>query len=237
MLRLDSYLAKQESISRSRAQLMISEGLVSVNNIVVYKASLLVSKKDSIVLTKTIKYVSRGYLKLSKAIDYFKIDLLNKKALDVGASTGGFTQLLLEKGVSSVIAMDVGSGQLDDILKLDKRVTLLENLNIKDMKPDIFDIVVVDISFISLTKVVCNLKNFIDTNGIILVLIKPQFELGNKIIGKKGVVKDLALIDQVVKKVIISFEEHDLLFKGITESPILGKKGNIEFLALFQKKC
>ena len=216
---------------------MISEGLVSVNNIVVYKASLLVSKKDSIVLTKTIKYVSRGYLKLSKAIDYFKIDLLNKKALDVGASTGGFTQLLLEKGVSSVIAMDVGSGQLDDILKLDKRVTLLENLNIKDMKPDIFDIVVVDISFISLTKVVCNLKNFIDTNGIILVLIKPQFELGNKIIGKKGVVKDLALIDQVVKKVIISFEEHDLLFKGITESPILGKKGNIEFLALFQKKC
>lgn len=233
-MRLDKYVAEKLDISRERAQLLIRKGLVLVNGEVMLKSSFVV-KDEEVDVKGMIDYVSRGYLKLEKAMDEFGVDVNGLRVLDVGASTGGFTQLLLERGAREIVAVDVGHDQMVEKLKNDNRVISKEGVNIKDVTPEIFDLVVVDLSFISLTKVSNHLSHFInrEKNGKIVCLVKPQFELGSRLIGKRGVVKSSRQIKKAFSDVVNSFNSAGLMLLNSTLSPIKGKSGNIEILALF----
>jgi 23S rRNA (cytidine1920-2'-O)/16S rRNA (cytidine1409-2'-O)-methyltransferase len=235
-IRLDKLVAERKNISRERGALLIKSGLVKVQGETITKPSFLLSTDSEILVTEDIHYVSRGYLKIKEAVEKFKLNLKDKKVLDVGASTGGFTQFILEQDAESVVAIDVGRDQMVDFLRNHPKVKLIEEINIKDFPNEIFDFVFVDISFISLTKVSDKLVKLIDQNknGKIVCLVKPQFELGNMVIGKKGIVKDRKKIISALKDVIMSFNMKSVFLKDITLSPILGKTGNIEILALFE---
>lgn len=232
LTRLDRSISEVFNISRTRAGLLIDKSKVKVDGNIVTKRSFLVSGDENIEV-ELLDYVSRGYLKLSKALDSFKIKVEGKRVLDVGASTGGFTQLLLERDAKEVVALDVGHGQLVPNLRANSRVIVKEKLNIKSFKPEIFDLVVVDVSFISLTKISQHLSKLIST-GSIVVLVKPQFELGNNIIGAKGIVKNSEHILQAFKSVVGSFNMNGVYLNRAVLSPIKGKKGNVEILAEFK---
>jgi 23S rRNA (cytidine1920-2'-O)/16S rRNA (cytidine1409-2'-O)-methyltransferase len=227
-------LEKGLADSRQRAQALIMAGKVLVNNLIVDKSGTLVSPKDDIVLQEEDHpYVSRGGLKLEKALHTLGIDINGFVCLDVGASTGGFTDCLLQHGAGRVYAVDVGYGQLSWKLRQNPRVVVIERMNIRYMQPETIpqpvDLVTIDVSFISLKKVVPEILKFMKKNAGILALIKPQFEVGKRNIGKGGVVRDPDLHAKVISNLSEFFIKKHLLCEWVIPSPILGPKGNKEF--------
>jgi 23S rRNA (cytidine1920-2'-O)/16S rRNA (cytidine1409-2'-O)-methyltransferase len=220
--------------SRQRAQALIMAGKVLVNNRIVDKPGTSVFPEDDIVLQgKDHPYVSRGGIKLEKALHTLGIDINGFVCLDVGASTGGFTDCLLQHGAGRVYAVDVGYGQLAWKLRQNPRVVVIERMNIRYMQPEIIpqlvDLVTIDVSFISLKKVVPEILKFMKKNAVILALIKPQFEVGKRNVGKGGVVSDPVLHTQVIKNLSDFFIKKHLISEWVIPSPIMGPKGNREF--------
>ena len=188
----------------------------------------------------TLRYVSRGGLKLEKAMKNFGVELEGKVCMDVGASTGGFTDCMLQNGAVKVYSVDVGHGQLDWKLRNDERVVCMEKTNIRyvtseDIEEPV-DFSSIDVSFISLTKVLLPVRNLLSQDGQIVCLIKPQFEAGREKVGKKGVVRDPAVHKEVIEKVIAFAKEQYLQPLALDFSPIKGPEGNIEYLLYLQKK-
>ena len=240
-IRLDKLMFdKGLADSRERAKALILEGSVQVNGIVVDKAGALVSQDDAVVVTDKMPYVSRGGLKLEHAIKEFSIDLNDKTAMDVGASTGGFTDCLLQYGAKKIYAVDVGYGQFSYALRKDDRIELFERTNIRyfdrDLIPDEIDVATVDVSFISLLKVLPKVLEFLSPQGEVIALIKPQFEAGRKDVGKGGVVKDEKKRLEIVNKLMAEAEKMGFQVKGVTQSPVKGPKGNVEYLMYLRKK-
>jgi 23S rRNA (cytidine1920-2'-O)/16S rRNA (cytidine1409-2'-O)-methyltransferase len=233
--RLDIALCEQElAQSRERARSLIMAGKVLVNDRVQDKPGYLVANKDSLALKETdIPFVSRGGIKLEAALTAFGINVNECTCLDVGASTGGFTDCLLKRGAIKVFAVDVGYGQLAWTLRQDPRVVPVERTNIRYMSSEVItspvDFITVDVSFISLKIVVPAILKFMKNNAGIIALIKPQFEVGKGRVGKGGVVKDTLLHNEVIKNLSDFFSKTGLNIGGVSDSPILGPKGNKEF--------
>ena len=220
--------------SRQRAQALIMAGKVLVNNHIVDKPGTSVSPEDDIVLQgEDHPYVSRGGLKLEKALHTLGININGFVCLDVGSSTGGFTDCLLQHGAGRVYAVDVGYGQLAWKLRQDPRVVVIERMNIRHIQPEtlpqLVDLVTIDVSFISLKMVVPEILKFMKKGAGILALVKPQFEVGKKNVGKGGVVRDPILHTQVVENLSDFFAKKHLFSEWVISSPILGPKGNREF--------
>lgn len=240
--RLDVYLVSNGlTKSRERAKELIDRAQVLVNGAPAKKAGQNILDTDKIEITgEQNPYVSRGGLKLEKAISSFSLPLSGKTAMDIGASTGGFTDCMLKNGVLKVYAVDVGSGQLDPILLSDSRVINLEKTNIRYLPQESaekVDFISIDVSFISLIQVLPAAKAFLKAGGEIAALIKPQFEAGKKALNKKGVVKDKKVHLEVVKTILSFAESVGLYAKGLTYSPVRGPEGNIEYLALFSENA
>ena len=221
--------------SRERAKALIMAGQVVVDDHLADKAGLMVPVTAEIrIKGEVLPFVSRGGLKLEKALESFAIDVTGVCAIDVGASTGGFTDCLLTRGARRVIAVDVGYGQLAWKLREDPRVVNLEKTNIRYLEPaalpEVPDLAVIDASFISLDKVLPPTLRLIRSGGAIVALIKPQFEVGRGQVGKGGVVRDEKKHAEVVASVTAFAEGLGLTVEGVCESPILGPKGNKEFL-------
>ena len=237
-VRLDDFLVEKNFFeTKSKAQAMILAGKVKLNGEKITKAGYQIKDENVQIEIETIPYVSRGGFKLEKAIKSFDIDLSNKICLDAGASTGGFTDCMLQNGAKKVYAVDVGYGQLDWKLRNDERVITIERTNIKNCPfEDIYESEVeaeflsADLSFISITKVLPNLKNLVLPNATMVFLIKPQFEAGKEKVEKGGVVKNKNTHFEVIKNVIDFAKEAGLFVQGLDFSPITGPKGNIEYL-------
>ncbi|MCP4681424.1 MAG: TlyA family RNA methyltransferase [Desulfobacterales bacterium] len=233
--RLDQLLVQKGlAESREKAKAAIMAGLVQVDGIRIDKAGRLVPSSASISLKQAFPpYVSRGGLKLEAALKHFPVDVKDKVLLDVGASTGGFTDCLLRNGAQKVIAVDVGYGQLDWKLRNDPRVTVLEKTNIRYLNPADLDTsingAVIDVSFISLRLVVPPVSNLLEKHAFIIALIKPQFEVKKGQVGKGGVVRDPDLHQEVIVGLKTFFETSGWTVQGHIASPILGPKGNREF--------
>ncbi|NVM21207.1 MAG: TlyA family RNA methyltransferase [Desulfobacterales bacterium] len=240
--RLDVLLVERRLVqSRQRALALIMAGEVLVNGQRLMKAGTLVPEDAVIRITgRDLPYVSRGGLKLEAALRAFEIDVAGFACLDVGASTGGFTDCLLKHGARCVTAVDVGYGQLDWKLRTDPRVKVMERINIRHLDTGAFheavDLACIDVSFISLNMVVPAVLKFLKRPGRIICLIKPQFEVGKGLVGKGGVVRDPALHQQVIEDLARAFSDLGLRQLGIIPSPILGPKGNKEFLAYLEAK-
>jgi 23S rRNA (cytidine1920-2'-O)/16S rRNA (cytidine1409-2'-O)-methyltransferase len=235
-LRLDRLLVERGLVeSRERGQAMIIAGQVLVNGQKKDKAgSLVPADADIRILGEKMPYVSRGGLKLEMALSEFKIDVSGRIVLDVGASTGGFTDCLLQHGANKVYAVDVGYGQMAWKVRQDSRVVVIERTNIREIDPAVIpekaDIVVIDVSFISLDKVIPSVLRFLNPGAEIIALIKPQFEVGKGQVGKGGIVRDEAARTGAVEKVRTAFQNNGLEVKGIIPSPITGQDGNVEYL-------
>ncbi|MBI4683511.1 MAG: TlyA family RNA methyltransferase [Nitrospirae bacterium] len=238
--RLDKLLFEKGLVeSREKAKAVILEGHVLVNGIVVDKAGALVKSDDDLTVKNKMPYVSRGGQKLEHAIRHFDIDVKDKIAMDVGASTGGFTDCLLKHDAAKVYAIDVGYGQFSWILRTDEKVVLLEKTNIryidKDLVYDEIDIITIDVSFISLLKVIPKVLEFLKPSGAIVALIKPQFEAGRKDIGKGGVIRNETKRLEIVEKIKSETEKMGLKVMGVIESPLKGPKGNVEYLIYLKR--
>lgn len=220
--------------SREQARRSIMAGAVYVDGVRELKPGTAVPENASTeVRGETLPFVSRGGLKLAKALQHFGISVTNRDCLDVGASTGGFTDCLLQNGARHVHAVDVGYGQLAWQLRQDPRVTVLERTNIRHLEPGqvpMVDMVTIDVSFISLTKVLPIVRTLLRAGGDVVALVKPQFEAGREQVGKKGVVRDAATHQRVLTTVIAAAAELGFHAAGVTYSPIKGPEGNIEFL-------
>ena len=226
--------------SREKAKAIIMAGIVYVNNQKVDKAGFELKEGDVLeVRGKTLQYVSRGGLKLEKAMQEFPITLEGKICMDVGASTGGFTDCMLQNGAVKVYSVDVGYGQLAWKLRTDERVVNLERTNFRyatrEQIPDEVEFASVDVSFISLKHILPNLNTLLATDGQAVCLIKPQFEAGKEKVGKKGVVRDLNVHLEVVENVINLALENGFSVMGLQFSPIKGPEGNIEYLIYLNK--
>ena len=241
-MRLDLYLFESgKCSSRTEAKGFIASGAVSVNGKVVTKPALEVSGEEAILLDKSSKkYVSRGGLKLEGALSEFKIDVRGRLAIDVGASSGGFTDCLLKHGCERVIAVDSGSGQIAESLRSDSRVNVIENYNARYMRREDFeylpDLAVMDVSFISATYIIEPLSECVAEGGDFICLIKPQFEVGKSGLGKGGIVKDERIRRSAVEKVTLFAASKGFALKGVIDSPIAGGDGNREYLAHFVKE-
>lgn len=241
-MRLDVYLVEAGlSKSRSYAVSLIKGGLVTVDGKTVTKPSFDVSDESVLVTGEVHPYVGRGGVKLEGALDTFGIDVSGLVAVDIGASTGGFTDCLLKRGAKKVFAVDSGHGQLDESLKNDCRVVDLEGVNAKNLSrgvlPEKCDIAVCDVSFISQTYIIPEIPGVITEDGTFVTLIKPQFECGRVALRKGGIVKDKKYHYEAVKRVAECAAECGLLCCGVCPSPVEGGDGNREFLACFKKKC
>lgn len=243
--RLDKLLVEKGVLeSREKAQALILAGkvLISLNGKIfqpAQKPGTLVPENVKVKIEEEIPYVSRGGLKLEGALKVFNLKVEGWVCLDVGASTGGFTHCLLLKGAKRIYALDVGKGQLHYSLRKDSRVVVMEGINARYLKeemfPEKFDLITIDVSFISLKKVLPPLVPLLKEGGYILALIKPQFEVGPKFV-KKGVVKDSSLHKKVVDEIWEFSKILGLHPLGVVESPILGPKGNKEFFILLKRK-
>ncbi len=240
--RLDMLLVQQGyASSREKAKAIIMSGIVFVDGQREDKAgaSFDGAKVKIEVKGSTLKYVSRGGLKLEKAIAAFAIVLQDWICMDIGASTGGFTDCMLQNGAAKVYAVDVGHGQLDWVLRNDKRVVCMEKTNFRYMQPadieDVLDFASVDVSFISLTKILIPARNLLKSGGQMVCLIKPQFEAGKEKVGKKGVVREPKIHGEVIGKVIDFADIAGFQIMGLSFSPIKGPEGNIEYLLFIQK--
>lgn len=240
--RLDKILIDRNIIgSRERARALIMEGKVFVKGVPVLKAGTVVNADADIEIRgEDIPYVSRGGLKLETAIKHFNIHLKDKIAMDVGSSTGGFTDCLLQHGAAKVYCIDVGYGQLAWKLRQDQRVILFERTNIRhlqrDKVHDVIDIATVDVSFISLVKVIPKVIEFLKEEGEIIALIKPQFEVGKGEVDKGGIIRDEKKRLKTVEYVKEKLETTGLQTIGIIQSPIAGQKGNVEYLIYCKKQ-
>jgi len=240
-MRLDAAMVERCTVvSRERAKEMIKAGHVKINGVTIQKPAANVAEKDHIEVSgnRSSSYVGRGYLKLEKAMNSFHINLSGMYCLDVGASTGGFTQLLLECGACKVTAVDVGTGQLAQVLRGDERVESLEKTDIRTVTREQIGAVsfaCADVSFISLKLILPTLFSLLDETGSAVCLLKPQFEAGPQRIGKRGVVKDQNVHAAVIKRVLASAEDVGFSIGGMTHSPILGGEGNLEFLVYLHK--
>lgn len=236
-MRLDLYLVEQKLIStRGQAKALIEKGDVLVNGNAQTKTSFKVKDQDKIEVLSSM-YVSRGAFKLEKALDYFNIDVKDKLAADIGASTGGFSEVLLNNDIQKVYCVDVGHGQLSPKIQEDSRVINLEKTNARNSIPikEKLDLFVCDVSFISLKLIFKNMSDLLKDNGIGIVLIKPQFEAGKDRIQKNGLVSD-RVREEVLQEMLIWFKENNFNIKEVIESPIKGNKSkNIEYLALYLK--
>lgn len=236
-MRLDLYLVEQKLIStRGQAKALIEKGEVLVNGNAQTKTSFKVKDQDEIEVL-SIMYVSRGAFKLEKALDHFNLDVEGKLAVDIGASTGGFTEVLLNNGIKKVYCVDVGHGQLSPKIQEDSRVISLEKTNARNPIPikEKLDLFVCDVSFISLKLIFKNMSDLLKENGMGIVLIKPQFEAGKDRIQKNGLVSD-KIREEVLEEMLTWFRENDFKIKEVIESPIKGNKSkNIEYLALYIK--
>ena len=240
--RLDVLLVQKGlAPSREKAKAMIMEGNVFINNNREDKAGTMFDENVEIEIKgNTLKYVSRGGLKLEKAMTHFGITLDDKVCMDIGASTGGFTDCMLQNGAKKVYAVDVGYGQFAWKLRQDERVVCMEKTNIRYVTPediaDKLDFASVDVSFISLTKVLGPARALLTDEGEMVCLIKPQFEAGKEKVGKKGVVRDKAVHEEVIVKVIDFAKEIGFEILNLEYSPIKGPEGNIEYL-VYIRKC
>lgn len=240
--RLDVLLVKRGlAVSREKAKAVIMAGIVYVENQKEDKAGSMFPDTVKIeVRGNTLKYVSRGGLKLEKAMTHFGVTLDKKVCMDVGASTGGFTDCMLQNGAVKVYAIDVGHGQLDWKLRNDERVVCMEKTNIRYVVPEDLqkpaDFSSIDVSFISLTKVLLPVYHLLKDDGEVVCLIKPQFEAGREKVGKKGVVRDPAVHEEVIDKVIAYAKSIGYAVRHLEFSPIKGPEGNIEYLLHIQKQ-
>ena len=219
---------------------MIMEGNVFVENQREDKAGATFDTEAEITVKgNTLKYVSRGGLKLEKAMTHFGITLEGKVCMDIGASTGGFTDCMLQNGAVKVYSVDVGYGQFAWKLRQDPRVVCMEKTNIRYVTPadidDVLDFASVDVSFISLTKVLIPARELLRDGGEMVCLIKPQFEAGREKVGKKGVVRDKAVHEEVVERIIEFASQNGFFVKNLEYSPIKGPEGNIEYLVYIRK--
>lgn len=226
--------------SRTDAQRMIASGAVSVEGVLVQRAASLVDADSPIEVDgRERRWVSRGALKLIAALDGFGVSVEGLKAIDVGSSTGGFTEVLLDRGVAHVTCLDVGREQLDDRLRRDSRVSVREGTNVRGVDVGVvggpFDLVVADLSFVSLTVVSADLARLIKDEADLVVLVKPQFEVQRADLGKGGILRDPARRAAAVERVIDALAAAGLAGQAIMRSPIEGGNGNVEFLLLCRK--
>lgn len=236
--RLDLALVERGLVeSRERARAQIMAGDVRVNDQVVRRPAIAIHQTDQVSLAQPPPYVSRGGFKLAKALDSFELDVHGLTAVDVGASTGGFTDVLLQRGCRRVYAVDVGHGQLAWRLRADPRVVVLERTNVRFLAalPEPVDAAVVDVSFISLSLVLPVVLRLLTDEGWIVALVKPQFEAGRGQVGKGGVVREPAIHREVLENVLGFATELGLTVGGCVSSPILGPAGNREFLVWLRR--
>lgn len=241
-MRLDIYLTEKGICkSREKAKDLILKGRVRVKGVNITKPSFNVSDDDKVEydIKDFLPYVSKGGLKLEKAIMAFEIDFKDKLVLDIGASTGGFTDCALKHGAKFVWAVDVGCNQIDDSLKNDSRICSIENTDIRSLKfeqiGEKVDAIIGDLSFISLTYVLKTIPDFLKDDGFVILLIKPQFEVGLENVGKGGIVKNPKLHVKVIEKIRANATEFQLYLLGLTYAPVVELKKNIEYLALFKR--
>jgi 23S rRNA (cytidine1920-2'-O)/16S rRNA (cytidine1409-2'-O)-methyltransferase len=237
--RLDTALVERGlAATRERARALILAGQVRINGQTAIKAGAAVSSDATVTLdAPDHPYVGRGGLKLAHALEVFRISPAGKVALDIGASTGGFTDVLLQRGARLVVALDVGHGQLDWKLRNDPRVVVLERTNARTLTPEQlpeharrFAVVTVDVSFISLRQILPSVPGVLDPGGDVIALVKPQFEAGREEVGKGGIVRDAGIQQRVVEAVTSAAGQLGLTRAGLIESPITGMEGNREFL-------
>ena len=239
-MRADLYLCENGFVeSRTKASRLISESKVMIDGRLIKKASENVTYGEhSVEILEADKYVGRGGLKLEGALESFKLDVSGKRCIDVGASTGGFTDCLLQNGAASVCAVDSGRGQLHDKLLSDLRVTSVEGFNARELTSDefgCFDIAVIDVSFISQTLLHAPISSVLTDGAYFISLIKPQFEAGKSALGKNGIVKNPRDRESAILRVVESAAICGLGLEGLIRSPIEGGDGNREYLALFTK--
>jgi 23S rRNA (cytidine1920-2'-O)/16S rRNA (cytidine1409-2'-O)-methyltransferase len=243
--RIDTLLVERGlTQSRNRAQALVMAGVVLVDEQLVNKPSEKFDVNANVRLKgdddPASRYASRGGVKLEAALREFRIDVNGLSCLDVGSSTGGFTDCLLRQGTRRVVALDVGHNQIDWRLRSDPRVEVREGVNARYLKPEDFDqkfdLVTIDVAFISATKILPAVVPLLAKRGRIITLIKPQFEVGKGEVGKGGIVKDPAKHERVIAEVNSAAEALGLKVVGLIESPIHGADGNVEFLALYQHR-
>lgn len=241
--RLDVLLVKQGfAASREKAKAIIMTGNVYVDGQREDKAGAAFEEAKIHIEVRGVsqKYVSRGGLKLEKAMETFTISLRHAVCMDIGASTGGFTDCMLQNGADRVYSVDVGHGQLAWKLRQDERVVCMEKTNFRYMQPadiaDRLDFASVDVSFISLTKILIPARNLLKEQGRIVCLIKPQFEAGRDKVGKKGVVREPQVHEEVIRKIVVYADMIGFIIKALTFSPVKGPEGNIEYLLYLEKR-
>jgi 23S rRNA (cytidine1920-2'-O)/16S rRNA (cytidine1409-2'-O)-methyltransferase len=235
--RLDSILAARELTENvNNAQALIMAGKVTVNGKVITKPGTMVDEAASISLKEQPQYVSRGGIKLAHALNEFKIDVSSLTVMDIGASTGGFTDCLLQRGADKVYAVDVGYGQIDYKLRQDSRVVMLDRTNARYpfQLPEKADMATIDVSFISVTKIIPAITVHLKPSGNIIVLLKPQFEAERSEIGKGGIIRDSHIHTLVIARFVNWTVANGYRFRGLTISPVLGAEGNREFLVLIR---
>lgn len=238
--RLDHVLAElYPQYSRRQLQQWIIEGSVTVDGSVVLKSSYPIFAGMVVELTvEQPKYVSRAGFKLEKALDHFGIEVQDKVVLDAGLSTGGFTDCMLQRGAKKIYGVDVGHGQVHDTIRSHDRVVVMEHTNLRELPAlgELVDLVTLDLSFISVLKVMDTVKRVLKSGGELVVLIKPQFEVGKQAVGRGGIVTDVSEHARAVAAVTAGIESAGFVTIGVTESPITGTDGNKEFLAYFKKQ-
>lgn len=236
--RLDEAVARQTGVSRSQARSLIMEGRVRINGVPAHKAGQNVPSGAVVEIDEPRRFVSRGGEKLERALDAFAIDVAGCAALDVGASTGGFTDCLLQRGARAVTAIDVGYGQLDWKLRTDPRVVVMERTNFRHLSDAAFaqpfDLIVIDASFISLRTLLVRARGYLRTGGAIVALVKPQFEAGRERLGRGGVVRDPEVHRAVLRETRDAAAAFGLSAVRLIASPLLGPAGNREFLMEFR---
>jgi 23S rRNA (cytidine1920-2'-O)/16S rRNA (cytidine1409-2'-O)-methyltransferase len=237
-VRLDQYLARVLSLSRNRAQFLIESGLVFVDGKTVSKASFEIGETQQVSVREDprLRYVARSALKLAGFLETYPIGISGKSCLDIGSSTGGFTQVLLENGAARVTAVDVGTAQLHETLRGDSRIVSLENTDIRTWEStELFDVITIDVSFISLREVIPHAVKRLKDSGCIVALFKPQFEVGARNLRKTGVPKN----DQVIASVLLDFRAfvslYGLYIRAESPSTLAGEAGNLEYLFALTK--
>ncbi len=241
-MRADVFLTQYGYVeSRNRASRLISEGKVLIDGKTILKPSEDINDGDhEVAVTEKDRYVGRGGLKLHEAIKVFEVDVKGKRCIDIGASTGGFTDCLLQNGASFVCAVDSGRGQLHPSLLADERVMNAEGFNARELSPSSFgsfEVAVMDVSFISQTLIHSALSDVLEVGATFISLIKPQFESGRAALGKNGIIKDPRDRENAIIRVIESAKLNKMSLKGLIKSPIEGGDGNREYLACFIKTC
>ncbi len=237
--RLDQLVHEKEpQYSRAQIQSWIMQGKIAVDGKIITKPGMITNV--TAILSYDLqepKYVGRAGFKLEKALEHFKIDVTNYIVMDAGISTGGFTDCMLQNGAAKVYGIDVGYGQVHEKIRNDSRVIVMERTNLRELRnlPEPIDVVTLDLSFISVLKVMDAIDAILKPHGKLIVLIKPQFEARKEEVGRGGIIKDPSVHQEVIKRVTIGIESHGYACHGVIESPLLGATGNKEFLAYFSR--